>query len=108
MDWDSWARKAEEEIEKVVTAPNDGGLPPFPLGGPVFQEFKAPPCLQGRYVITGSWIVNGTPAGVCFREDISLTTNDDSCIVPHWVEGVCGAYSGESICHLSPSIYPCS
>ena len=31
----------------------------------------------------GSWVVYGEPAGICVREDIQNTTDNDSCFVPH-------------------------
>jgi len=35
--------------------------------------------------VIGSWVVHGQPAGICVREDICSTTNNDSCFVPHVV-----------------------
>lgn len=59
---------------------------PFPsMGSLVFQEYFDPPVLQGRRPVVGFWMVHGTPAGMCFREDIVATTNNDSCFVPHTV-----------------------
>ena len=56
------------------------------LGKSVVQEFHPVACLQGRHVISSAWVVRGMPVAACFREDRALTTNDDSCFVPHFVE----------------------
>lgn len=37
--------------------------------------------------VFGSWVVGGQPAGIVIREDIALITNNESRIIPHFVEG---------------------
>jgi len=32
-----------------------------------------------------SWVINGMPAGICFREDNHIVTNNNSEFVPHFV-----------------------
>jgi hypothetical protein len=55
------------------------------VGEPIFQQYFRPAALQGFTNVTSAWVVNGMPAGICFREDLAETTNDDSCFVPHVV-----------------------
>lgn len=60
---------------------------PFPpLGGPVFQLFLDTATFSGRRPVVGSWVVYGKPAGICVREDIQRTTDNDSCLTPHIVD----------------------
>lgn len=33
-----------------------------------------------------SWIINGMPAGLCFREDTDKVTNNNSEFLPHYFE----------------------
>lgn len=32
-----------------------------------------------------SWVINGMPAGICFREDTNKVTNNNSEFLPHLV-----------------------
>lgn len=32
-----------------------------------------------------SWVIGGLPAGLCFREDTSIITNNNSGFVPHYI-----------------------
>jgi len=61
-------------------------LPFPPLGAPVFQLFQDTQTFCGRRPVLGSWIVFGSPAGICVREDIQRTTDNDSCFTPHLVD----------------------
>ena len=63
----------------------DSPMSGYFLGKPIFQQYYRPALLQGLTVVTSAWIVNGLPVGICFREDLAKTTNDDSCFVPHVV-----------------------
>jgi len=38
------------------------------------------------YPVFGSWVVGGQPAGIVIREDAVLITNNESRIIPHYVE----------------------
>lgn len=59
---------------------------PFPpVGGPVFQLYEDTETFHGRRPVIGSWVVFGSAAGICVREDIQRTTDNDSCMVPHLV-----------------------
>lgn len=40
---------------------------------------------MGRHPIIGAWVVRGKSAGICVREDVVATTNDNSGFVPHIV-----------------------
>ena len=50
----------------------------MPLGSPIYQKYVELPKAQGRTILTSSWVVNGMPAGLCFREDTSRLTNNNS------------------------------
>ena len=56
-------------------------------GPPIFQQYHAPARLHGRSVVTSCWVVRGAPVAACFREDTAKTTNNDSCFVPHYING---------------------
>jgi len=57
-----------------------------PLGGPIYQLFQDTSSFAGRHPVMGSWVVFGQPAGICVREDVQKTTNNDSCFTPHLVD----------------------
>jgi hypothetical protein len=55
------------------------------LGSPVYQKYKALPKAQERNILTSSWVINGMPAGLCFREDTGILTNNNSGFLPHYI-----------------------
>ncbi|CAJ1964213.1 unnamed protein product [Cylindrotheca closterium] len=73
------------------------------LGKPIFQKYHRPARLDGRTAVTSAWIVNGLPVGICFREDKAITTNDDSCFVPHVVtKGAAAVKPGDKFNFVYP------
>lgn len=50
----------------------------------IFQEYAPPPKFETGYVVIGSWIVAGQPAGICLREDDGIVTFNLSRFVPHY------------------------
>ncbi|CAE8626587.1 unnamed protein product [Polarella glacialis] len=79
-----------------------GELPFPPLGGPVFQLYQDTATFAGRRPVVGSWMVYGMPAGICVREDIQQTTDNDSCFTPHLVDQ--NAASGLQVTGVSPGL----
>eukprot|EP00929_Paragymnodinium_shiwhaense_P108322 TRINITY_DN7463_c0_g2_i2.p1 TRINITY_DN7463_c0_g2~~TRINITY_DN7463_c0_g2_i2.p1 ORF type:complete len:419 (-),score=52.21 TRINITY_DN7463_c0_g2_i2:121-1377(-) len=61
-------------------------LPFPPLGGPVFQLYEDTATFSGRRPVIGAWTVFGSAAGICVREDIQQTTDNDSSFTPHLVD----------------------
>ncbi len=67
----------------------DEGRVRFETGGPygggptIFQEFFPTPRFDGNSVVLGSWLIDGTAAGMGLREDAGLVTRDVSRFVPH-------------------------
>ncbi|RJL19965.1 glutathionylspermidine synthase family protein [Bailinhaonella thermotolerans] len=51
-----------------------------------FQEHHPMPNLGGGYVVLGSWIVAGHPAGMGIREDDNAVTGLSARFVPHFIE----------------------
>lgn len=47
------------------------------------QEYFDTPTLDKRRPVLGLWMVRGQVAGLCFREDLQRTTNNNSGFVPH-------------------------
>jgi len=84
------ARKAESLLRPQEPAMR-AELPFPPLGGPVFQLYQDSETFAGRRPVLGSWVVFGNPAGICVREDIQRTTNNDSCFTPHLVDSAATA-----------------
>lgn len=64
----------------LVQHSNNG---PYGEEGHVYQALFPLPCFAGMYPVIGSWIVGGTPAGICIREDVSPITTNMSYFVPH-------------------------
>lgn len=58
----------------------------MPLGRSIYQQCFALPNVQTRTVLTSSWVINGMPAGLCFREDTSRLTNNNSGFLPHYIQ----------------------
>jgi glutathionylspermidine synthase len=51
--------------------------------GFIVQAFHPLPEFEGRYPLTGCWMVAGGAAGLGIREDNSLVTTEDANFVPH-------------------------
>jgi glutathionylspermidine synthase len=67
-----------------VTAPGLATDGPYGAEGFVHQEYAELPCVDGRYAVIGSWLIEGTPRGVGIREDDTAITRDTSRFVPHF------------------------
>ena len=55
-------------------------------GGPgpaIYQAVERLPEFNGYYPVIGSWIINGTAAGIGVREDESPVASNTSRFVPH-------------------------
>ena len=52
--------------------------------GYIYQGISELPSFNGRYAVTGSWIVNGLSAGIGIREDETPITKNTSNFVPHY------------------------
>ena len=67
-----------------ISAP--GAETPGPYGeeGFVHQQYLELPCVDGRYALIGSWVINGEAKGIGIREDASPITRDTSRFVPHF------------------------
>lgn len=57
------------------------------IGKPIYQQYQKLPHVQERTVLMSSWVIGGLPAGLCFREDTSIITNNNSAFLPHTVSG---------------------
>jgi len=55
------------------------------VGRPIYQETAHLPKAQDRTILMSSWVINGMPAGLCFREDTNKVTNNNSEFLPHLV-----------------------
>ncbi|HYT54555.1 MAG TPA: glutathionylspermidine synthase family protein [Verrucomicrobiae bacterium] len=44
------------------------------------------PAFDEVYPVLGSWVIDGTAAGIGIRESFSPTTDNLSCFVPHLFE----------------------
>lgn len=71
-----------EGIHMIDQAPAPRGMD---LTNTVSQAHYPLPNINGRYVLTGSWVVGDEAAGICFRDDPSNITTGDSRFVPHIV-----------------------
>eukprot|EP00808_Paulinella_micropora_P013194 g68889.t1 len=81
-----WAQARQQLADTLGTLTYRQKEVPFPpMGGPVFQQYYDVPTHMKRSVVVGAWVVHGSPAGVCFREDNKQTTSNDSSFVPHFV-----------------------
>jgi glutathionylspermidine synthase len=56
----------------------------YGVEGYVYQEYCELPRFGDSYTLVGSWIVDGRPAGIGIREDVSPITKDSSTFVPHF------------------------
>ena len=70
-------------LRSCVVRSHDCPFPP--LGSAAYQLYPDTPLQQERRSVASAWIVPGAVAGLCFREDNGLTTNNDSSFVPHVV-----------------------
>jgi len=52
----------------------------------VYQQLHLLPNFDGFYPMTGSWVINGEPVAVGFREDVTPITGNLSFYVPHRME----------------------
>ncbi len=52
--------------------------------GFIWQGYHELPRFDGHYMVIGSWIVGGEPAGVGIREDSTPITRNSSRFVPHY------------------------
>lgn len=90
---DSYARKPlfsreGANIELHVggqLADSDSG--PYGAGAFIRQGLATLPRFEGNYAVVGSWLVNGEPAGLGMREDLSPITKNTSRFVPHAIIG---------------------
>ncbi|MEW6220297.1 MAG: glutathionylspermidine synthase family protein [Thermodesulfobacteriota bacterium] len=51
--------------------------------GAIYQEYHELPAFDGHFVLVGSWVVDGQPAGIGLREDKTPITTNASTFVPH-------------------------
>ncbi|EQC35671.1 hypothetical protein SDRG_06953 [Saprolegnia diclina VS20] len=97
--------KAEflDAADKASMLPTEGhdGVVDLDMGAPVYQAYHATSSFALRKIVLGSWVVHGAPAGFCVREDIGATTNDNSCFVPHCIDGP--RLSKSTLPELSPA-----
>lgn len=68
-------------VDGPFTQASDGG---YGAEGFVYQALALPPRHGSDYVVAGSWIVDGVPAGIGLREDDSPITKNTSRFVPHY------------------------
>ena len=57
---------------------------PYGAEGYIYQGLCTLPQFDGKYPVIGSWVVDGQPAGMCIREDVSPITTNMSNFVPHY------------------------
>ncbi|OQR88449.1 glutathionylspermidine synthase, partial [Thraustotheca clavata] len=88
---------AEAELGSTMTTYSDSDQEQLYLGEPIYQSYHDTGRFMGRKIVIGSWVIHGKPCGFNFREDNAETTNDNSCFVPHYIDG-------EKIGEVSPSI----
>ena len=68
-------------IENGVDILNTQG--PYGEEGYIFQEFTPMAQFDNNYTLIGSWLVDGTAAGISIREDQQAITQDLSRYLPH-------------------------
>lgn len=60
---------------------------PGPYGAPyVYQALAKMPRFDGKWMVVGSWVIDGESAGIGIREDDSAILNNASAFVPHVIE----------------------
>jgi glutathionylspermidine synthase len=52
--------------------------------GFVYQALAPLPRHDADYVVVGSWVIDGVPAGIGLREDVTPITRNTSRFVPHY------------------------
>jgi glutathionylspermidine synthase len=52
-------------------------------GPKIYQSYHPLPDFEGKFAVVGSWMVNGTAAGIGLREDDGPITRNTSRFVPH-------------------------
>lgn len=52
--------------------------------GYIFQRYAPLPAFGGNYPVIGSWVIDGDPAGIGIREDLTEITANGSRFVPHY------------------------
>jgi glutathionylspermidine synthase len=52
--------------------------------GAIYQALAPLPRFGDDFALVGSWLVDGSPAGIGLREDTSLITRNTSRFVPHY------------------------
>ncbi len=57
---------------------------PYDKHAYVFQQAFALPNFEGNYPVIGSWIIDGSAAGIGIREDITPITTNTSRFIPHF------------------------
>jgi len=56
---------------------------PYDDGAHIVQGFHPLPEFDGNYPLVGCWLVASKAAGLCIREDSTLVTGKDGCVIPH-------------------------
>src|SRR6266511_15408 len=59
---------------------------PYGDEGFIYQSLAHIPAFDEVYPVLGSWVIDGTAAGIGIRESFSPTTDNLSCFVPHLFE----------------------
>ena len=54
----------------------------------VYQQRANIPCMDNRYPIIGSWVINGQACGMGIRESKNLVTDNSSSFVPHIINSL--------------------
>lgn len=51
--------------------------------GYIYQEFIPLPKFDEKYLMIGSWVINGIPSGIGIREDFCVVTKNEAMFIPH-------------------------
>lgn len=76
----------EGEGVRRLAAGEADTAPPSIDGAPVYQQWQALPCFDGRHAVIGGWVVGDEAAGIGIREDAGPITGNLSGFVPHWFD----------------------
>lgn len=52
--------------------------------GHIYQRYAPLPLFDGNYPVIGSWVIDGEPAGIGIREDLTEITANGSRFIPHY------------------------
>lgn len=52
--------------------------------GFIYQRYAPLPLFDGNYPVIGSWVIDGDPAGIGIREDVTQITSNGSRFIPHY------------------------